>query len=228
MNELTITAAPSIVPFIAAGVLRDKYEEAVWIDEDLIRVDSNGKLLCLDEAKTEAARWQLGDSARHALRTYLPTLADVRPVLAALDLELDTEPSIEQRVDLVGAMLDIQGLTPDLKYIRYLAGKLGNCPARKSEAYKRRKPWFCREAIARALDEVLSEMRPEGGRPIPVADVLDVVGKHSSEIMSLRRQIVTINNTICRLQTIAEATKDAKEPVFQPLTDDWAEEQIGP
>jgi hypothetical protein len=215
MSDLITTVAPPLVPYVAANVLRDNYDHAISLTEDWCRVDSSGKLICLEEAKTERQRWQLGDNARYALRKELPRLADVRPVLAALDLDLDTEPSIEQRVDLVGTMLDIQGITPDLKYIRYVAQKLGDCPPRKTETCKRSQPWFSLATISRTVDEVLSTLRPQDGRPIPPADILDIAGKHASELISLRRSVVTLNNTIVRLQRIVEATKDAAKPVFK-------------
>jgi hypothetical protein len=219
MSDLVTTAGPRLVPYVAANVLRDNYDHAISLAEDWCRVNSSGKLICLEEAKAERQRWQLGDNAKYALRKELPLLADVRPVLADLDLDLDTEPSIEQRVDLVGTMLDIQGISPDLKYIRYVAQKLGDCPPRKTETCKRSKPWFSREAIARAIDEVLMTLRPQDGRPIPPADILDIAGKHSSELLQLRRSVLTIHNTIVRLQRIVAATKDVAKPVFKD--DEW-------
>jgi hypothetical protein len=223
------TGASYLVPHGALIAANKAYQQATWLQDDcdeaveilsdLVQVDSNGKLIRLEEAKTETMRWQIGDNARYALRHELPLLADVRPVLRAIELDLDTEPSIEQRVDLVGAMLDIQGISPDVKYIQYLARKLRDCPPRNTETCKRSKPWFSLATISRTVDDVLMTLRPQDGRAIPPADVLDIAGKRSSELIGLRRSIVRINNTIVRLQRIVAATKDAAKPVFKD--DDW-------
>lgn len=39
--------------------------------------------------------------------------------------------------------------------------------------------------ITRAIDEVLTTLRPEYGRPVPIADVLDVAGRHATELTAL-------------------------------------------
>jgi hypothetical protein len=126
--------------------------------------------------------------------------------------DLDTEPSIEHRVELVGMMLDAQHITGDLSYIQILAWKLGDCPERKTETHKRNHPWFSMVTITRTIDEVVTTMRTEYGRPVQMADVLDVAGRNSSELIGLRRSIIRLNNTIVRLQRIVHATRDAKPP----------------
>jgi hypothetical protein len=68
--------------------------------------------------------------------------------------DFDTEPPIEHRVDLVGVMLDVHSIAPDVSYIQYLAWKLGDCPQRKTETRKRSKPWFSLATISRTVDEV--------------------------------------------------------------------------
>ena len=55
-------------------------------------------------------------------------------------------------------------------------------------------------------------LKPEDGRPVPIADVLDVAGRHASELTGLDRSIVNLANTIIRLNQIIDATMDAKPP----------------
>jgi hypothetical protein len=66
--------------------------------------------------------------------------------------------------------------------------------------------------IARTVDEVLTTRRPEYGRPVPVADVLDIAGKQASGLIELHGLMVDLNNTIVRLQRIVDATRDARPP----------------
>jgi hypothetical protein len=224
MNSIIAGASPPVTgamiaaneTYHRAAQLRDDFDDTVELLSDLARVDSSGKLLCLMEAKTEARRWQIGDQAKYSLIHELPALPDVQTALQAIELDLDTEPPIERRVDLVGTMLDVQGISPDLKYIQYLAWKLGDCPQLKTETHKRSKPWFSLATISRTVDEVLMTLRPEDGRPIPPTDVLNIAGRNASDLISLRRSTIRLNNTIVRLQRIAEATKDAAKPPDKP------------
>jgi hypothetical protein len=124
-------------------------------------------------------------------------------------------------------MLDVQGISPDLKYIQYLAWKLGDCPQLKTETHKRSKPWFSLATISRTVDEVLMTLRPEDGRPIPPTDVLNIAGRNASELISLHHSTIRLNNTIVRLQRIAEVTKNAKQPEkSEPMADDDDEDSI--
>jgi hypothetical protein len=199
-------------PYRMAARLTNDFDEAIELLSGLVRVDSKGELLCLREANTEAMRWKIGDQAKYSLLRELPELPDVQAALHAIERDLDTEPSIEHRVELVGMMLDVQGITADLSYIQFLAWKLGDCPRRKAETRKRRKPWFSLATISRTIDEVLTTLRPEYGRPVPVSDVLDIAGRNASELIGLRNSVVDLNNTIVRLGRIVHATRDAKPP----------------
>jgi hypothetical protein len=199
-------------PYRLAKRLVSNFDEALkFFDGDLIRVDDRQQLLCLQNARTEADRWRLGYRARDQLRD-LPAYADVEAAHHAIRHDLTTEPSIEHRVELITTMLDVQGITPELSYIQYLAWKLGDCPRRKTETRKRYKRWFSMVAITRTIDEVLMTLKREEGRPAPIADVLDVAGRHASELTALDRSIVNLVNTIIRLNQIVDATKDAKPP----------------
>jgi hypothetical protein len=224
MNDIITGASPPVTgamiaaneTYHRAAQLRDDFDDAVDLLSDLVRVDSSGKLICLREANTESMRWKIGDQAKYSLLKELPAYADVQTALQAIRHDLDTAPSVESRIDLVGTMLDVQGISPDLKYIQYLAWKLGDCPQLKTEIHKRSKPWFSLATISRTVDEVLMTLRPEDGRPIPIADVLDVAGRHASELISLHRSTIRLNNTIVRFQRIVDATKDAKKPPDRP------------
>jgi hypothetical protein len=200
-------------PYHLAKRLVSTFDEALEIfDSDLIRVDDRQQLLCLQQnARTEADRWRLGYRARDQLRD-LPPYADVQAAHDAIRRDLTTEPSIEHRVELVTMMLDVQGITPELSYIQYLAWKLGDCPRRKTETRKRYKRWFSMVTITRTIDEVLMTLKLEDGRPIPPTDVLDIAGRNASELTGLDRSIVNLANTIIRLNQIVDATKDAKNP----------------
>jgi hypothetical protein len=63
-------------------------------------------------------------------------------------------------------------------------------------------------------------MRPEYGGPVPIADLLDVAGRHASELISLDRSIVVPGNTIDRLKRIVDATEDAPRPRFSDDAED--------
>src|ERR1700730_13706353 len=114
-------------------------------------------------------------------------------------------------------MLDMQGITPELSHIQFLAWKLGDCPRRKTETRKRYKRWFSMVTMTRTIDEVLMTLKPEEGRPVPIADVLDVAGRHASELTGLDWSIVSLANTNLRLNQIVDATKDAKPPEDHPI-----------
>ena len=71
---------------------------------------------------------------------------------------------------------------------------------------------FSTATITRAIDDVLTTIRPEYGRPVPIADVLDVAGRHASELIGLDRSVVDLINTIVRLNRIVKATEHIPEP----------------
>jgi hypothetical protein len=212
-------------PYRRAAQLRDDFGDAVWVVSDDVRVDSNNQLLCLQDARTDAQRWRLGDNAKYSLRHELPERAVILSALDAIRRDLDTEPPIEHRVDLIGVMLDVQGIAPEDSYIQYLAWKFGDCPQLKTETRKRATKWFSLATISRTVDEVLMTLRPEYGRPVPPCDVLDIAGRNASELIGLHHSIVNLHNTITRLHRIVDATRDAKPPAkSEPavaIDDDW-------
>lgn len=178
---------------------------------ELVRVDPTGRLLCLQDDEM-AVRWFSGDQARRELER-LPVLEDVVAAHHAIRRDLETEPPIEHRVDLVCMMLDVQQLKPTDAYIQVLAWKLGDCPEQRgTEVHRRAKKWFSMVTITRAIEDVLMTIRPEYGRPVPISDVLDVAGRHASRMIWLDRSIVNLRNIIRRLNQIVEATKDARPP----------------
>jgi hypothetical protein len=197
-------------PYRRAAQLRNDFGDAVWALRDDVRFDGEKQLLCLRDARTDAQRWRLGDNAKYSLIHDLPERIVILAALDAIQRDLDTEPPIARRVELVGMMLDVQGITADLCHIQYLAWKLGDCPRRKMETRKRSNPWFSLVTVARTIDEVLTTLRPECGRPVPVADVLDTAGRNASALIGLHHWTINLNNTIVRLQPIVDATRDAK------------------
>ena len=78
----------------------------------------------------------------------------------------------------------------------------------------------CSPARTRAINDVLTTMRPEYGGPVPIADLLDVAGRHASELISLDRSIVVPGNTIDRLKRIVDATEDEPRPRFSDDAED--------
>jgi hypothetical protein len=195
-----------------------KGADSLLNEDDLLRVNDKKRLLCLQNLETMTdpiernyEGWRLNRSAKGVLRE-LPALPDVQAVLDAVRLDLDTEPPLESRVELIGGLLDVQGIAPDLKYIQILAWKLGDCPPRKTETRKRNKPGFSLVTIARTVDEIWTTLRPEYGRPVPITDVLDIAGRHASEMIELRRSTFNIGKAIVGLQKIVHATQLAKVP----------------
>jgi hypothetical protein len=83
--------------------------------------------------------------------------------------DLNAEPAIEHRVELIETMLEIQGVAPNAPYVHYLARKLGDCAPPPTETKKSPHPWFSLAVISRAIDEVLETLRPEGGVGTPIA-----------------------------------------------------------
>jgi hypothetical protein len=156
----------------------------------------------------------LCDQARYSLKR-LPRSKDVLAAHNAIRRDLRTEPLIEHRVDLVCVMLDALNVKASDSYIQMLAWKLGDCPQpRRTETLRRHERWFSMAAITRAIDEVVTTIRPEYGAPVPIAVALDVAGRHASELIRLDWSIVVLGNTIDRLKRIVDATEDAPEPRF--------------
>lgn len=144
--------------------VKDDFWEAGIDVEHLVSVDAKGRLICFEKATTETLRWRLGDDARYALRR-LPTYADVLAAHRTIRRDLDTEPPIESRVDLVCLMLDLQNIKASDACIQPLAWRLGDCPQpRKTEIHRRKRPWFSLATISSTVDEVATTMRPEYGR----------------------------------------------------------------
>lgn len=128
--------------------------------------------------------WRRAEAAKPLLKR-LPAQADVEVALRVLRAQIHTEPSVDVRADLVFTMLDGWNTTATGVYVSNLVRKLGNCPRRPTEALERLATWFAAAAIAAAVDQLLTTRTPKRGRPIDIADVLDVVGKHSSELIRL-------------------------------------------
>jgi len=204
-------AARLLRAFVAARKSLSFDDDVEDDPSELVRVDAKGRLLCLEKATTEALRWRLGYQATDAL-SCMPAYAELRAAFHAIQRDLDTEPPIETRVELVTMMLDAQHITASDAYIQHLSWRLGDCPPLKTENLKRWRPWFSLATSARAIDEVLTTMRPEYGRPVPIADVLNVAGRNSSKLISLYGEINKLAWTQHRLGLVVAATKDARPP----------------
>jgi len=64
------------------------------------------------------------EGAREVLQHTLPSRHVVASALDAIRQDIDTEPPLDKRLDIVGIMLDVQGVTASDDYIRFLAHKL--------------------------------------------------------------------------------------------------------
>jgi len=141
------------------------------------------------------------EGARHSLRHDLPARQDVAAALGSLQRDIDTPSPAEKRLEIVGLMLDVQSIDGNEPYIRFLALKLEQFPM---------------QAIARAIDEVLCTMRPEGGRPVPVSDILAVAKRHAHRLVQQRDALRQLDRTVIRLELIA----DGKQPPKPNAGDD--------
>src|SRR6266852_5945942 len=61
------------------------------------------------------------EGARHSLQHDLPSRPAVASVLDAIQQDIDTEPPLDKRLEIVGIMLDVQGIAASDDYIRFLA-----------------------------------------------------------------------------------------------------------
>ncbi len=155
--------------------------------------------------------WRYADQAASYLQR-LPALADVEAVRHVLRTDIETEPSIVIRCDLVCAMLDGGCVTATPTYIETLVWKLGNSPRRQTEKHPRSRCWFPMAAIAATVDDVLTNIRPQHGRPVSIAEVLDIAGRHASELIRIEAALETMSKTIPLLGRITQAVADVPRP----------------
>jgi hypothetical protein len=191
---------------------------------DLVRTNRFGDLWALWDADGDPAElWAYADEAEYYLER-LPALADVEAARDVVRADIETEPSIEARCDLVCTMLDGWNVTATTTYIDALAWKLGHSPRRQTEKYERTRPWFPLAAIAATVDELLTTAKPQRGRPVDIADVLDIAGRHSSELIRLNRALETLCGVIPLLGRITDAVTNIPKPPPRrrpPVDDDY-------
>jgi hypothetical protein len=187
MTEIVTTGTmmATTAPLQLADQLVDSFRNVSW---------------ALDQCETE-------EDAKYSLVHELPPKQTVISAIDALQQDLDGEPPLAKRLDLIGFMLEVQCVTATDEYIQYLAYKLGSCSKRATETRERDHAWFSMATIEQAIDEVLSTVRPEQGRPIPPTDILDIAGRHSSELIERYESLIEIEGTIDRLGLIAEGKK---------------------
>lgn len=156
--------------------------------------------------------WRHADKAASYLER-LPRLADVLAVHEVVRADLDTAPSLETRVELICLMLDAQNITTATEtYVRMLAEKLGSSLARATETHERKHRWFPMAAIAAAIDEVITTVKTGKGRPIDIASMLDLCGKHSSELVGLEARLRIMATALPILARITDAVTDVPRP----------------
>ena len=192
MTEIVTTGASMMAttePHRLADQLVDSFRNVSW---------------ALDQCET-------AKEAKYSLLHELPPKQVVASTIDAIQQDLDGEPPLAKRLDIVGFMLEVQGITATDEYIWYVARKLGSCSKRSTEIRERDHAWFSMATIARAIDEILSTLRPEQGRPIPPTDILDIAGRHASELIDRYESLMEIEGTIVRLELIA-AGKQLPKP----------------
>ncbi|NOJ43304.1 hypothetical protein [Bradyrhizobium australiense] len=194
---------------------------------DLVRVNGAGDLWVLWDADGDPRDlWRYADRAASYLER-LPALPDVEAAHRVVRADLDAEPPIEVRAELIFTMLDAQNTTATQTYLQLLASKLGNSPRRQTEKYERTRPWFSTAAIAATIDEVVETMTPKHGRPIDIADILDIAGRHASELIRLDTALETIGKAIPVLSQIVDAVTDVPRPAtLRPRG--WQPPPMGP
>jgi len=67
-------------------------------------------------------------------------------------------------------------------------------------------------AIAATVDDVLTNIRPQHGRPVSIAEVLDIAGRHASELIRIEAALETMSKTIPLLGRITQAVADVPRP----------------
>jgi hypothetical protein len=169
-----------------------------------IEEDAEYLVSCLETARTEGRRWQVGDNARHAL-TRLPAPADVIAALRALEADQESKPSLEQRLELVSTMCDIWSIEPPVRFIKYVAEKLGG---------------FTTATLVNAIDTALMALEPQNGRPPAPAVLLAlarrIAGERAEQCETLNRLALAQR----RLAKVVAETKDVPRPANYTDDDD--------
>ncbi len=179
----------------------------------ITHVNRDGDLWTVWDADGDPTKlWRYADRAASYLER-LPRLADVATAHEAVRIDLDTTPPMEARVELICLMLDALNISRATQtYVRLLAEKLGSSPHRATETHERKHRWFPMAAIAAAIDDVITNMTPARGRPIDIASMLDVCGKHASELVRLESRLAVMAKAIPILGRITEAVADVPRP----------------
>ncbi|KRR06839.1 hypothetical protein [Bradyrhizobium valentinum] len=179
---------------------------------DLVRTNRIGTLRPLWDADDDPVKlWRYADKAEYYIQR-LPTLTDVEAARQVVRTDIETEPSIEVRCALVYTMLDAWNVTATPTYVQMLSSKLGHSPRRPTETHERTRRWFPTAAIAAAVDDVVTTLKPEHGRPVSIADMLDVAGRHASELIRLETALEDLTTAIPVLSRITEAVADVPRP----------------
>lgn len=165
--------------------------------------------------------WQYRDQAA-SLLNCLPGLSEVQAARDIVLSDIETEPPLQARVGAICTMLDIQNIAASGSYVKVLAGKLGRCPRRATENNERPHPWIPMAAICATIDELVTNVSA-GGRPIDIAELLDLAGRHSSELIRLNTALETIVGVIPTLCRIMAAVKDVPRPPPRKPPD-WADD----
>jgi hypothetical protein len=194
---------------------------------DLVRTNRFGDLWTSWHADGDPLDlWRYADQAASYLQR-LPALPDVEAARHVLRTDIETEPMIEALYDLVCAMLDAANVTATSTYIETLIWKLGNSPRRPTETHPRIKPWFPLAAIAATVDDVVTNVRPQHGRPVSIVEVLDIAGRHASELIRLEAALDTMSKAIQLLGRVTQAVSDVpRPPSLKPLG--WQPPRMGP
>ncbi len=181
----------------------------------LVERDRDGALATLRRTTGRQARWQLNITA-YSVREELPTRAKILHACQVVRRAITIEPACRQAQLMVGMMLDgcaIKAGDDTDGYISALTWMLRDCAPRPEERYGRQPPrWMPVPAIANAIRDVWSTRRVDYGRPIAIAEFLDLCAKHRRRLTQLRADLHRVALTHRALSEIVEATDDAYSP----------------
>ncbi len=226
MVPLQSTRTPAPRMLMSAGLapyrIRVDLRRAIEVAHEvrsLVEIDDEGSIKSLQPAKTREQRFSIHCDA-HAAMEEIPTEAAIADAYTTLSRAAGTEPTDLERDLLAGALLDVLAVQNDGRfdtYVAMLSWKLSDCPRLKTETIARHARWISAPAIVAAINVFIEEYHPKDDRPPAAAAFLDEVGRQSSRLLELRRDVWMLGRTRQRLVRIIADTDDSYP------TDDWDE-----
>jgi hypothetical protein len=215
----------ALAPFRLRDQLHEAFEiahqsrELVKVDERVLK-DQPKKLVALQRATTNEARWQLYCKAHDAI-DLMPSGEVLQGHFNSLKLAINTKPSDQDLGLLLGKFVDVLQIRPGGQtddYVELLAWKLTECPRQPHETYfQRRKPWMPVPAIAATINHFWESYKANYGRPPDIPDVLKECSRRCERLFEVLDGIGHLVRTQARLAFIVKATSTSTPPP----EDDW-------